>query len=163
MSVRLRATNIDATRVLASVFPKYLRSGDVLLLDGELGAGKTAFTQFLAQAMGVTEPVTSPTFAIMNHYECGPDSPVNVLAHLDAYRLGDAEAIDQLGLFELLDDGAVAVIEWGSIVASSFRHVLNVEFVVTSEHSREITLSTSSPQWSVRLKQIVSKAGLPSC
>ena len=145
------------------MFPKYLRSGDVLLLDGELGAGKTAFTQFLAQAMGITEPVTSPTFAIMNHYECGPDSPVNVLAHLDAYRLGDAEAIDQLGLFELLDDGAVAVIEWGSIVAAAFRHVLNVEFVAIDEHCREITLSTSSPQWNVRLKQIASKSGLPLC
>lgn len=148
---------------MASAIARFLSPGDVLLLDGDLGAGKTAFTQFLAQSLGITEPVTSPTFAIMNHYECGREAPVKVLAHLDAYRLGDADAVDQLGVFELLDDGAVAVIEWGSIVAAAFPHVLRVEFIALGDDSREIIMSTSSPSWVGRLERIASTAGLASC
>lgn len=149
--------------MLASTIAKFLSPGDVLLLDGDLGAGKTAFTQFLAQALGITDPVTSPTFAIMNQYDCGPDSPVPVLAHLDVYRLGDAEAVDQLGLFELLDEGAVAVIEWGSIVAEVFRHALRIEFTAIAEDTREIALSTPSPYWIERLEGIALTTGLASC
>jgi tRNA threonylcarbamoyladenosine biosynthesis protein TsaE len=159
MSICLRATGIDATRELAAAVSANLRKHDVVLLDGELGTGKTAFTQFLAEALGVDEPVTSPTFAIMNQYTCS----LGTLAHLDAYRLGNSDGIDQLGLFELIDDGAVAVIEWGSLVADAFDEFLHIGFMWISETEREITLSANSTEWSTRVDTIAASSGLSRC
>jgi tRNA threonylcarbamoyladenosine biosynthesis protein TsaE len=159
MPICLRATGIDATRELAIAVSTNLRKHDVVLLDGELGAGKTAFTQFLAVALGVDEPVTSPTFAIMNQYTCS----IGVLAHLDAYRLGNSDGIDQLGVFELLDDGAVAVIEWGSLVADAFDKFLHIGFGWISETEREITLSANSTEWEAQIDTIVASSGLSRC
>ncbi len=86
-----------------------LQPGDVLGLDGDLGAGKTTFVRFLARALGVTTPVTSPTFTLANTYEAIP--PL-IIHHIDAYRLdGDADAED-LALAELLDSGGIVVVEW---------------------------------------------------
>ena len=93
-----------------------LRPGDVLGLDGDLGAGKTTFVRFLARALGVTCPVTSPTFTLAHHYEATcpvgtADEPLFV-HHIDAYRLdGDADA-DDLALAELFDSGGIVVVEW---------------------------------------------------
>jgi tRNA threonylcarbamoyladenosine biosynthesis protein TsaE len=154
---------MDATRVFAESVTAVLSPGDVVLLDGELGTGKTAFTQFLAVALGIDEPVTSPTFAIMNHYECAPDSAIAGLAHLDAYRLGNSDAIDQLGLFELLDDGCVAVIEWGSLVADAFDDVLRIGFVWTGDDSREVTMSARNMAWAEKIDQIEVRSGLTRC
>jgi tRNA threonylcarbamoyladenosine biosynthesis protein TsaE len=160
---------MDATRVFAESVTAVLSPGDVVLLDGELGTGKTAFTQFLAAALGIEGPVTSPTFAIMNHYECAPDSAVAGtpgiagLAHLDAYRLGNSDAIDQLGLFELLDDGCVAVIEWGSLVADAFDDVLRIGFVWTGDDSREVTMSARNMAWAEKIDQIEVRSGLARC
>jgi tRNA threonylcarbamoyladenosine biosynthesis protein TsaE len=154
---------MDATRVFAESVTAALSPGDVVLLDGELGTGKTAFTQFLAVALGIDEPVTSPTFAIMNYYEGVPDSTIAGLAHLDAYRLGNSDAIDQLGLFELLDDGCVAVIEWGSLVADAFDDVLRIGFVWTGDDSREVTMSARNMAWAEKIDQIVVRSGLARC
>jgi tRNA threonylcarbamoyladenosine biosynthesis protein TsaE len=159
MSVLLRATSVDATREFAVAVAANLRKHDVVLLYGELGTGKTAFTQFLAEALGVDEPVTSPTFAIMNQYACS----LGTLAHLDAYRLGNSDGIDQLGLFELLDDGAVAVIEWGSLVADAFDEFLRIGFTWVSETEREIWLAVNSMEWAQRVDAIVASSGLPRC
>ena len=93
-----------------------LRPGDVIGLDGDLGAGKTTFVRFLARALGVTTPVTSPTFTLANTYEApqwsADRSHPLVIHHIDAYRLeGDADAED-LALAELLDSGGIVVVEW---------------------------------------------------
>ncbi len=95
-----------------------LRPGDVLGLDGDLGAGKTTFVRFLARALGVTGPVTSPTFTLAHHYEATHPARAAVGAeplvvhHIDAYRLaGDADA-DDLALAELFDSGGIVVVEW---------------------------------------------------
>jgi tRNA threonylcarbamoyladenosine biosynthesis protein TsaE len=159
MSICLRATSIDATRELAVAVAVNLRKHDVVLLDGELGAGKTAFTQFLAGALGVDEPVTSPTFAIMNQYTCS----LGTLAHLDAYRLGNSDGIDQLGLFELLDDGAVAIIEWGSLIADAFDEFLHIGFTWIGETEREIILSANSTERATRIDSIVATSRLSRC
>ena len=89
-----------------------LLSGDVVLLMGELGSGKTVLTRGMARALGSDDPVTSPTFIIMRHHH----TPTLNLIHMDAYRLLGPYEVEDLGLFELLDEGAVAVIEWGDIV-----------------------------------------------
>ena len=117
-SIELRG--LGATRRLAESIAAVLRPGDVLGLDGDLGAGKTTFVRFLASALGVTTPVTSPTFTLANTYEA-PQWPAAatpaartrlLIHHIDAYRLeGDADAED-LALAELFDSGGIVVVEW---------------------------------------------------
>ena len=82
------------------------RPGDLLILDGDLGAGKTTFTQGFAAALGIDEPVTSPTFVIARSYR-GPSGELN---HVDAYRLGSALELDDL---DLDTEGAITIVEWG--------------------------------------------------
>jgi tRNA threonylcarbamoyladenosine biosynthesis protein TsaE len=103
-----RTESPDATRELAGSLARLVRNGDLLLLSGDLGAGKTAFVQGLGAALGVEGRITSPTFTLAQEYD-GTSLRVN---HLDAYRLTEAAEVHDLGLPELLEDG-VTVIEWG--------------------------------------------------
>ncbi len=111
----LRSPSVAATRALGRSLAAVLRGGDLVLLVGDLGAGKTAFTQGLAAGLGVTEPVTSPTFTLVQSY---PTARGPVLHHLDVYRLDHLGELDDLAVAELLDDDAVTVVEWGDVVAS---------------------------------------------
>jgi tRNA threonylcarbamoyladenosine biosynthesis protein TsaE len=106
-----------ATRELAGRVAGLCRPGDVVLLVGDLGAGKTVFAQGFAAALGVPGPVTSPTFALVRHYRCGPDSPVAVLIHADVYRTGSVDEVADLALAELVEEDAVALVEWGERAA----------------------------------------------
>jgi tRNA threonylcarbamoyladenosine biosynthesis protein TsaE len=120
-SAFLVSRSLADTALFADELARVLLPGDVVLLIGDLGAGKTAFTKSLARSLAIDEPITSPTFTIMRTYDGSlPGGTTVVLAHLDAYRLEHADAIEDLGLFELLDRGAVAVIEWGDLVAEAF-------------------------------------------
>ena len=101
----------DDTRELAGAFAPFVRGGDILLLAGELGAGKTCFTQGLGRALGVDEQITSPTFTLMRPY----DGAALRLLHCDIYRLDHLQEIVDLGINELVDDDAIAVIEWGDM------------------------------------------------
>lgn len=100
-----------ATSALAEALAPLLAAGDLLLLDGALGAGKTFFVRALARALGLptSERVTSPTFTLVHEYGTEPR-----LVHADLYRLeGDQRAAFELGLLEKRDDGAVLAVEWG--------------------------------------------------
>jgi tRNA threonylcarbamoyladenosine biosynthesis protein TsaE len=144
--VSLRSASLDATHELARRLASLLRSGDVVLLIGDLGAGKTAFTKGLGAALGVTEDITSPTFTIMRDYPVVLSSgEFTTFLHLDAYRLEGPAAVEDIGLFELLDSGAFAVIEWGDIVSGAFgRDPLVIEFFWESEDEREIVISADT-------------------
>ncbi len=107
----------EATRALAAALAGLCRAGDVVLLIGDLGTGKTVFAQGFAAALGVPGPVTSPTFALVRHYHCGPDSPVRTLIHADVYRTGSLTEVVDLALAELVEEDAVAVVEWGELAA----------------------------------------------
>ena len=105
-----RSESPDATIRLANALGSVLRAGDLLVLTGDLGAGKTQFTKGIALGLGIDERVTSPTFALHQQYE-GRE----LLHHLDVYRLDDlAETLD-LDLPELIESG-VTVIEWGDTI-----------------------------------------------
>ena len=95
------------TRALARRLSQCLVSGDVLLLQGDLGAGKTEFVKGLAEGLQVTELVTSPTFTLLNVYHGAMP-----LYHFDLYRLDDAEELDNIGFAEFLGGDGVAVVEW---------------------------------------------------
>lgn len=104
----VRTDSADQTRTLAAALAPLLRTGDLLILSGDLGGGKTAFVQGLAAAMGISDPVTSPTYVLAQTYE----GPLR-LHHLDVYRLDRAAEVIDLNLPELLADNAVTAIEWG--------------------------------------------------
>jgi tRNA threonylcarbamoyladenosine biosynthesis protein TsaE len=99
---------------LANVLSTYLTPGSVLTLDGDLGAGKTRFSQGLARAMGIKEIVNSPTFTIVKEYE-GTALP---FYHMDVYRITQAEA-DDLGLEEYFYGEGVTLVEWASLIEES--------------------------------------------
>lgn len=106
------APDLAATTSIAELIAPHCRAGDVLVLTGDLGAGKTTFTQSLARALGITAPVTSPTFVIAREYPGADGRPG--LTHVDAYRVGSALELDDL---DVDVESNVVVVEWGEGLA----------------------------------------------
>ena len=98
----------EETEALGRRLAARLAPGTVIAYTGDLGAGKTAFTRGLARGLGITEPVTSPTFTIVNEYESGRLP----LFHFDLYRLGSPEELFDIGWEDYLDRGGVCAVEW---------------------------------------------------
>ena len=118
----LRASSLDATNAVAAALAALSRSGDVILLAGEMGAGKTAFAQGFGAALGVTEPITSPTFTLVHSYEAGRIT----LHHADMYRLDRMAEVADLALGELLETDGIVLVEWGDVVAAALGDHLEV-------------------------------------
>ena len=111
----------EETEAAGEEYGRRLRDGDLILIQGELGAGKTTFVRGLARGCGSTAPVASPTFQLVRIY------PGRVqLAHVDLYRLGSDADLRDLGLDELLDQGAV-VVEWGDRLEAPGAAVISIE------------------------------------
>ncbi|MFC7849299.1 tRNA (adenosine(37)-N6)-threonylcarbamoyltransferase complex ATPase subunit type 1 TsaE [Arthrobacter sp. NPDC057388] len=111
----LTVTTAQQTHALGAALAEVLRAGDLLVLTGELGAGKTTFTQGLGEGLGVREGIISPTFVLVRIHPNLPDGPRPGgpdLVHVDAYRLGSSSEIDDIDLENTLDS-AVTVVEWG--------------------------------------------------
>ena len=123
--MRLSTASAGETQAVAAAIAPHLAPGDLVLLSGDLGAGKTTFVQAVAATLGVTEPVTSPTFALAHHY-----SGKYELRHIDLYRLAEpAEMLDYI-LDEL--EEAIVLVEWGAPLATEFpdnRLDLDMHFV----------------------------------
>lgn len=116
LGVEISTVDAEATRKVGSVLAGLLRAGDVVLVTGELGAGKTTLTQGLGTGLGVRGGVTSPTFVISRVHPSLTGGPA--LVHVDAYRLGDGAELDDLDLDAFVDD-AVTVVEWGEGIAEA--------------------------------------------
>lgn len=122
-------------------------SAGVLALKGDLGAGKTAFTQALARLLGIQEDVTSPTFVVMKQYEIDDTKKVNTtftkLVHIDAYRIDDIDEMRPLRFEELLhEQGTLICIEWAERIASLLpADALFIDIATTGETSRDITFA----------------------
>jgi len=109
-----------------------LSAGDTVALNGDLGAGKTVLARGILQALGVTEPVPSPTFTLVQHY----DTPRLSIDHFDLYRLEAESELDQLGLEDALTGGA-ALIEWPEKAGARLSHdALHVELETTGRNGR---------------------------
>ena len=108
--MKLSATThtADETHALGRRVGALLRAGDVVVLDGELGTGKTVFAKGIAIALGISEPVVSPTFTVVREY----DAPTP-LVHVDVYRLDHLQELHDLGFDDLVGSDAVTVVEWG--------------------------------------------------
>ena len=128
-----RAETVELGRKLA----RYLAPGALVCFTGGLGAGKTAFTEGIAAGLGCTDPVSSPTFAIVNYYR-GP----RPLAHFDLYRISSREDLETAGLYDYLDEGAVVAAEWSENFAAllALEHPVTVDIQVTGPESRCITI-----------------------
>lgn len=116
--MKLEQVTAEATHAIAVAIAPHLTHGDLVLLSGDLGAGKTTFVQAVAEALGVAEPVTSPTFALAHHYSGRNGVEHCELRHIDLYRLADPlEMLDYI-LDELED--AIVLVEWGEPLAAEF-------------------------------------------
>ena len=124
----------EETIKAAEDYAKTLKKGDGVLLKGERGAGKTAFTKGIARALGVTAEVTSPTYAYMNDYD-------GVLYHFDCYRLSSGEDAEALGLTDYFYGDGVCVIEWSENIAEVLPdNVKSVTIEKLGDDLRRITL-----------------------
>ena len=101
----------DETKQIAAEITKKLKPGSVICMYGDLGAGKTAFVQGMARALGIDEPVTSPTFTIVNEYY-----GTLPLYHFDVYRIGSSEEMYEIGFDEYINGNGICVIEWAELI-----------------------------------------------
>ena len=162
--MRLVATDADATRALGRALAGLLRAGDLVVLSGDLGAGKTTLTQGIGEGLGVRGGVTSPTFVISRVHPSLTDGPP--LVHVDAYRLGGLAELDDLDLDTSVDE-AVTVVEWGSGVAEDLAESrLEVDLrrpagdESPQDEHRTVTLTAVGPRWSgVDLAGLVEPTG----
>ncbi len=141
--MKLTTNSPGATRAVAAALAELLVPGDLVLLVGDLGAGKTVFAQGLAHGLGVGEPVTSPTFTIVQEYRGRLP-----LAHVDVYRLERVQDLLDLGFDEFVDDG-VTVVEWGDLVEQAVpaEHlVVRIEPGV-ADTERVLDLSFHGSRW----------------
>jgi tRNA threonylcarbamoyladenosine biosynthesis protein TsaE len=150
----LATESAQATRALAGALAGVCGPGDVLLLSGDLGAGKTTFAQGFGAALGIEEPVTSPTFTLVRQYELVPGpAGVRTLLHADVYRLDHLGEIADLGLGQLVEDGGVALVEWGDAaepVLGAGALSLLLEADPDDDHRRSITVSGAGSGWADR-------------
>jgi tRNA threonylcarbamoyladenosine biosynthesis protein TsaE len=142
-----RTTSVAETQDLARRLAALARPGDLVLLEGDLGAGKTAFTQGFARGLGVLEQVTSPTFTLARSYEGRL-----LLNHLDVYRLDHVAEAADLGLSELLDGDGVTLIEWGDRVLDALpADYLEVRLeLAEADDERWVTLRAVGSSWPSR-------------
>ncbi len=125
------------TQDFAKEFVKTLRRGSVIAFEGDLGAGKTAFTRGLAEGLGCRDSVSSPTFAIVNEYD--GDIP---LFHFDMYRIETFSELYSIGFFEYLERGGICAIEWSENIYSALPDdAIFVSIEKISENERKITVT----------------------
>lgn len=134
------STSAEQTMDIGKQSAGFLRKGDVVRLDGELGAGKTTFVKGLAKGLGIKAEVSSPTFIMLNEY------PGEIpLFHFDAYRLSNAEQFISLGFDEYLNGEGIVVIEWGRNIEGMFIGIIEYRLVcinisIKDAVSREISI-----------------------
>ena len=124
------------TEAVGEKLAQILRPGTVIAYKGDLGAGKTAFTRGLARGLGCADPVTSPTYTIVNEYLSGRMP----LFHFDMYRLRSADDLWDIGWEDYLDRGGVCAVEWSENVAEAMEDAMTVRIEKTGEESRRITV-----------------------
>jgi len=149
--LQARAASGDPGVVLAKVVKHFRPELDVILLAGEMGAGKTAFAQGFGRALGVVEPITSPTFTLASQYEGRLE-----LNHLDVYRLEQLTEVLDIGLPEMLDEGGVTLVEWGDAIIPA----LPADFLLIrltygdGDDDRILDVESIGPRWMARSRAL---------
>ncbi len=161
-------TSAAQTQDLAAALAAMALPGDLVLLAGEMGAGKTAFAQGYARGLGISDQVTSPTFTIVQEYSGGRLG----MHHLDVYRLETLREVADLGLSEMLDEDAVMLVEWGDAVLPALPDQyleLRISFGADDDE-RRIELRGVGGTWPARSRQVadavapwIAQEGGPAC
>ena len=177
--LQLRASSLADTHRIAAAIAELCRGGDLVVLAGEMGAGKTAFAQGFGRSLGITEPITSPTFTLVHSYDIPASSTTATrptgarsLHHADLYRLDRTAEIADLALEELAEYQGIVLVEWGDVVESLFGdHLvvhLEAEFDVDApdgdapgdpaagDDVRMIEISATGARWADRWSRVVA-------
>lgn len=160
----VRTLSLAQTHAVAAAIAGVARSGDLIVLAGEMGAGKTAFAQGFGRALGISEPITSPTYTLVHSYSAGRLT----VHHADIYRLNSLHEIADLALPELLEANGLVLVEWGDVVESSWgdhllvhlRHVDDSDDgdgdddTSDGDDAREITIAPTGRAWATRWDEL---------
>jgi tRNA threonylcarbamoyladenosine biosynthesis protein TsaE len=187
--LELRAASLDDTHAIAAALAGLSRPGDLIVLSGEMGAGKTAFAKGFGRALGVTEAITSPTFTLVHTYELAPGlgHGAKSLHHADLYRLDRTAEVADLALEELAEFQGIVLVEWGDVADALFGDHLVVHIAPDpfddllddllgdghdrmpgaddgpSDTSRVIEVSASGPSWAARWSRLVDACEAYRC
>ena len=142
--MQITTHSADETQALGQKLASRLAPGDVIAYFGDLGAGKTAFTRGLAQGLGITDPVTSPTYTIVNEYLSGRIP----LFHFDMYRLSSSDELFDIGWEDYLSRGGVCAVEWSENVDDALQDAIRVTIEKDADEpdTRHITI-TGGPRF----------------
>jgi tRNA threonylcarbamoyladenosine biosynthesis protein TsaE len=144
-TLEFHSHSAEQTERLGVRLGELLQSGDLVCLAGDLGVGKTVFARGIARGWGSLDPVTSPTFVLINEYRRGDESR---LSHVDAFRLGGPQEALSLGLRELLEDHGPVVVEWPERVAEALpRHRLWIHLQWVDESRRHLRMEAAGPRY----------------
>ena len=149
--------SLTDTQRFAEIVAAHVRPRDMIVLAGEMGTGKTTFTQSFGRALGITDLITSPTFNLLHNYGSGRMS----LHHADLYRLERTGELEDLGLDELQDSGGVIAVEWGDIVGDELGDALVLRFAHADDpvdtDVRGVTVLARGAQWESRIRKLVEE------
>ena len=174
--LELRVRSLAETHAVAAALASLARAGDLIVLSGEMGAGKTAFAKGFGAALGVTEPITSPTFTLVHRYDlpAGPHA-AEALFHADLYRLERTTEVADLALEELADDRGIVLVEWGDVVEALFGDHLDVHLDLDldadldldgdelDDTARLIEIAAVGSSWATRWSRVVEACGVFAC
>jgi tRNA threonylcarbamoyladenosine biosynthesis protein TsaE len=151
----LSSSGPGRTQEFGSRLATLLRGGDIVLLDGDLGAGKTTFIQGVGRALGIDDVVTSPTFTLVRDY---PTTAGFHLLHVDVYRLERLQEVLDLALPEQVEEGACAFIEWGERAAAALApDFLSIRLDYgQADDERVLTLEPVGPRWTARFDDVAA-------
>lgn len=168
----LHADSLASTHAIAAALAGVARPGDMIVLAGEMGAGKTAFAQGFGRALGISDPITSPTFTLVHSYPC---TDKLTLHHADLYRLDRTDDVDDLALHELAAFGGIVLIEWGDVAAAGLGDHLevrlsrdddldddtddnvdvDVDVTIAADETRLIEIAATGRTWAGRWDRVV--------
>ncbi len=145
------SNSVEETFAIAKKIASVFRGGDLIMLDGDMGAGKTHFVKGIANGFNYSEKVISPTFNIANFYVV---NDLNIL-HIDLYRIDSVEEFDDLGITEYFDS-SIVFMEWGMRIADSFDDYILISFDIDKENEnrRKINFSSKGSIYKDRIEQI---------
>ena len=167
--LHLRASSTADTHAVAAAVAAVSRSGDVIVLAGEMGAGKTAFAQGFGAALGIGEPITSPTFTLVHSYDLdGAVRGIRAMHHADLYRLDRTSEVADLALGELAEFGGVVLVEWGDVLEGVFGDHLTIHLdqdpdddtdELALDRARIIDVAGTGSTWALTLGLLTQPTG----
>lgn len=133
--MQLCADSLASTHAIAAAVAGVARRGDIIVLAGDMGSGKTAFAQGFGRALGITEAITSPTFTLVHSHPC-PDGRTT-LHHADLYRLDSTSDVDDLALPELAEFDGIVLVEWGDVAGGELGDHLEIRLRLDDDDPAE--------------------------